>query len=351
MILALTTVQSHAQDGIHADDHVRRPIRVTLMSAVVDIPATTTEGTYQQQIDHANAATGTFSQRYWQNTSFAKDATNAPVILHICGEGDCTDGYFLNDSALDWAKELGAHVVYLEHRYYGKSLPFADMSNEHMKYLTLDNVMEDLASFQQWISKQNGWSGKWIVVGGSYSGTISALYRQRHPELVVGALASSAPMVSGVGQDGGSSFDEAQSAPGADNDARSWNYQSCSELGYWVADGERTDANLFEPSADFCTKVFGTAPHFNKDAYNSKYNAPFLSSNGPTNILFSYGTEDVWTKIGLTQSTNSNSRITIATINGAVHHYDLNPASPSDTTDVLAARANFLSFARAWLAQ
>jgi len=326
------------------DDHVlqRREEPVCF-----DIPAATREGSFQQPIDHRTSAT--FAQRYWQNSSFVKDARTAPVILHICGEADCTDGYFLNDSALDWARDLGAHVVYLEHRFYGKSIPFADMSVDHMSSLTLDNILEDLANFQRSISAKNGWQGKWIVVGGSYSGTLAALYRQKHPELVVGALASSAPMVSGVGSEtSGSPY---ENLPGVNNDERSWSYQACTELGFWIANGPNAGDDVYVPSASFCNSVFPGAKRFDKDAYNREYNQPFLSKgpDAPSNIFFTYGSEDVWTALGLINQSNANSSITIHLLNGAVHHYDLNAASPGDSADVKQARADFLAFARTWL--
>ena len=351
LISLQATAWANQRPQLSVDDHIRGGggSDLSLVTGLsVSIPSTTTAGTFQQVIDHTNPG-ATFSQRYWQNSSFAQDARTAPVILHICGEADCTDGYFLNDSALDWAKALGAHVVYLEHRYYGESLPYKDMSNEHMSALSLNNVLEDLASFQKWISTQNGWQGKWIVVGGSYSGTISALYRQKHPELVVGALASSAPMISGIGTD--ESGDAYENSPGVNNDERSWSYQACTELGFWVANGPQAGAELYRPSAAFCEATFPGAQHFNKDDYNSKYDEPFLSNaaDAPSNILFTYGSADVWTAIGLTTQTNANAKITIRMINGAVHHYDLNAATAMDSNDVKQARAQFLSLARTWL--
>jgi len=264
-------------------------------------------GIYSQDIDHTGLLPSqTFHQRYWVDTEYAQ-GKNAPVIYHICGEGDATQGYFLNDNAIAWAKTLGANLVYLEHRYYGLSLPFSDLSSEHLAYLTLNNELEDLASFQKWISKTKGWSGKWISVGGSYSGTISALYRFAHPELIVGALAASAPMISGIGSEQGSQsdVDELSSTdPSDDTGSRQWVYQSCTTFGFWEAQG----MDLFNPSAWLCQQLFGNAPYASSTEYNQKYNAPFLSSsaNAPSNILFTYGSDDVWTKIGLVQQNNSN---------------------------------------------
>src|SRR5206468_4318055 len=151
----------------------------------------------------------------------------------ICGEANCEDGYFLHDSAIDWAKALGANLVYLEHRYYGKSFPMPDLSTVNLRFLTLDNVLEDYVGFQKWISKNLGLKGKWIVVGGSYSGTLSAIYRFKHPEMVVGSLAASAVMISGTGVPEGTQADVdwLSSLAPADDSGRQWTYQSCTEFG------------------------------------------------------------------------------------------------------------------------
>jgi pimeloyl-ACP methyl ester carboxylesterase len=305
-------------------------------------------GTFDQPIDHFGALKGqTFQQRYWVDTQYSGGNKAAPVIFHICGEGDATQGYFLNDNAIEWAKSLGANLVYLEHRYYGQSLPFNDFETDHMQYLTLENVLEDFATFEYWISQKEGWSGKWISVGGSYSGTLSALYRQTYPQLVVGALAASAPMISGVGQDDDDSSGLTNTDPSVDDGGRPWAYESCTEFGFWQTDG----STLYEPSQSLCQAVFPGAPFYNKDTYNQKYYAPYLvnSNSAPSNILFTYGTEDIWTTIGLPPQSNSNSKITIQLIEGAGHHFDLNAPTAEDSQAIVDARAKFLSLAQQWL--
>lgn len=357
LVVSIPAVASQAAmpaSGATIDSHVRGTEGEGAGVAPFEVrPSSLAAGTYSQDVDHFGAASGQkFNQRYWVESSYANASspTTAPVILHICGEGDATQGYFLNDNAIAWAKSLGAHIVYLEHRYYGQSLPFSDLSSAHMKYLTLDNVMEDLAGFQKWLSASKGWTGKWLSVGGSYSGTLSALYRQRHPELVVGALASSAPMISGVGSpvnSGGSSV--SSTTPNAD---RPWAYQACTTFGFWEADGASFNSELLLPSASLCRGAFGsTVTLVDTTAYNRAYDQPFLSSasGSPSNILFTYGSEDVWTQIGLIEQTNQNPNIVISMIQGAGHHYDLNAPTSSDSKAVIAARTQFLTLAKQWL--
>jgi pimeloyl-ACP methyl ester carboxylesterase len=348
MIIALGLLGSSVSFA-NVDRSTRTSDDATLHSRKITRNKDLTEGVFNQPIDHFGQLTGqTFAQRYWVDTQYAS-GPNAPVIFHICGEGDAEVGYFLHDNAIEWAKTIGANLVYLEHRYYGKSLPFTDLSNEHIQYLTLDNVMEDFATFEKWISAKQGWTGKWISVGGSYSGTLSAIYRQTHPELVVGALAASAPMISGVGQDDDdSSGGLANTDPSASDGGRPWVYQSCTKFGFWQTDG----STLYEPSTALCQAIFGDAvPMYNKDEYNQKYYAPYLASSAtaPSNILFTYGTDDIWTTIGLPPQSNLNSKITIQLIEGAGHHFDLNDPTSSDSDAVKAARVEFLTLAKEWL--
>jgi hypothetical protein len=338
----------------HSDDHIRTQAqRRFAPHPHLVLPRSLVPGVFGQLIDHFDRASGQFGQRYWIDSQYAQ-GENAPVLYHICGEGDAEQGYFLNDNAIAWAKVLGAHLVYLEHRYYGKSLPFSDLSTEHLKYLTLGNVIEDLATFQKWVTAKSGWKGKWISLGGSYSGTLSAIYRQKHPELVVGALASSAPMISGIGESEGTPGDVADLSspdPSDDSGARQWVYQSCTTFGFWEADGPTPDATLLDPSAWLCEQLFGDAPFANSTVYNQNFDLPFISgsSGAPSNILFTYGSEDIWTRIGLAQQSNSNPGIVIGMIKGAGHHFDLNLPTSSDSQEVIQAREEFVSLARKWL--
>lgn len=153
---------------------------------------TVTPQYFEQLIDHAKPSTGTFSQRYYIDESYGK-TNDAPVFFYICGESTCHP-QSLNGAIREHAKRFHAKLVVLEHRFYGKSQPFDQLTTANLRYLSTANALNDLARFQQSITEQRGWSGKWVAFGGSYPGSLSAYYRLTHPELVVGALASSAPV-------------------------------------------------------------------------------------------------------------------------------------------------------------
>lgn len=151
------------------------------------------EKTYQQLIDHSNVQLGTFTQRYYVDESFST-SKDSPVFYYICGESECTQRS-LTGAVRTLAQKYHAKLIALEHRYYGKSLPFAKLSTDNLKYLTTESALQDLAQFQKDMSIQNQWTGKWIAFGASYPGSLAAYYRMKYPQLVSGALASSAPVM------------------------------------------------------------------------------------------------------------------------------------------------------------
>jgi len=96
------------------------------------------------------------------------------------------------------AKKFGAAIVTLEHRYYGESSPFEDLTSENLKYLSSNQALFDLAAFRKFFQdginrKFNRTEGDnpWIVFGVSYPGALSAWFRLKFPHLVRGSLSSS----------------------------------------------------------------------------------------------------------------------------------------------------------------
>jgi pimeloyl-ACP methyl ester carboxylesterase len=148
---------------------------------------------FDQKLDHTSAEDmRTFKQRYWVNSTYAH-GPNSPVIFYICGEATCS-AEEMNGQALDQAQALGGYAVTLEHRYYGKSQPFDSLTTENLRYLTIENALEDLAAFENFAKTKLGLSGKWISIGGSYAGALSAYYHTQYPTLTEGALSSSGPV-------------------------------------------------------------------------------------------------------------------------------------------------------------
>ncbi|GMT26257.1 hypothetical protein PFISCL1PPCAC_17554, partial [Pristionchus fissidentatus] len=158
--------------------------------------------TIEQKLDHFNDAdTRTFKQRYFFNTEKSGMKTSRVNILFISGEQEAAFRMISGNAPIaGYAEKFAANLYALEHRYYGQSRPFGDTSIENLKFLSSRQAIEDIAYFIKTLNANsaNPADQKWIVVGGSYAGNLAAWARLKHPELIVGAVASSAPLLAQV---------------------------------------------------------------------------------------------------------------------------------------------------------
>ncbi|GKT37898.1 Peptidase S28 like protein [Aduncisulcus paluster] len=132
---------------------------------------------------------------YYDSTS-----NDYPVwILEIGEEGEMTGPAQGGDEISTLAQYFNARIYGLEHRFYGQSQPFNDLTTDHLRYLTPEQALADVAGF---IDEQNQAEfpndylpgkpfARIITVGGSYAGGLSAWFRLKYPHLAVASLASS----------------------------------------------------------------------------------------------------------------------------------------------------------------
>eukprot|EP00817_Percolomonadidae_sp_ATCC50343_P004688 CAMPEP_0117421270 /NCGR_PEP_ID=MMETSP0758-20121206/2412_1 /TAXON_ID=63605 /ORGANISM="Percolomonas cosmopolitus, Strain AE-1 (ATCC 50343)" /LENGTH=391 /DNA_ID=CAMNT_0005203327 /DNA_START=190 /DNA_END=1365 /DNA_ORIENTATION=+ len=98
------------------------------------------------------------------------------------------------------AKEHGALVVSVEHRFYGASNPLPTLNNDALKYLSSEQALADFAAARVQIvdnyfgKQEKPQDVKVVAFGGSYSGNLAAWIVQRYGHLFVGSIAASAPV-------------------------------------------------------------------------------------------------------------------------------------------------------------
>lgn len=84
---------------------------------------------------------------------------------------------------MTYAAEFGAKVFQLEHRFYGLSQPFANLTTTNLRYLSSEQALADAARFiaaQIDASRSSGQpDAKVVVFGGSYSGALAAFFRTK----------------------------------------------------------------------------------------------------------------------------------------------------------------------------
>ncbi|XP_011495298.1 PREDICTED: putative serine protease K12H4.7 [Ceratosolen solmsi marchali] len=154
---------------------------------------------FTQNLDHSNPVEGrTWKQRYFVNSDFYKK--DGPVFLMIGGEGPASSKWMIEGQMIEYAKQFGAMAFLLEHRYYGTSRPTLDLSVKNLVYLSSEQALADIAYFIEGmhLAYQIPHSAKWIVFGGSYSGSLAAWMRAKYPHLVHGAVSASGPLLAQI---------------------------------------------------------------------------------------------------------------------------------------------------------
>ncbi|KAM7322688.1 hypothetical protein ACRRTK_018193 [Alexandromys fortis] len=170
-----------------------------LSQGLVTVPK---QGWLEQPLDPFNASDRrTFLQRYWVNDRH-RTGQDAPVFLHIGGEGSLGPGSVMAGHPAALAPAWGALVISLEHRFYGLSMPAGGLDTAQLRYLSSRHALADVASARQALTRllNVSASSPWICFGGSYAGSLATWTRlkvpgiPRFPHLVFAAVASSAPL-------------------------------------------------------------------------------------------------------------------------------------------------------------
>uniref|UniRef100_A0A0K0FFZ2 Putative serine protease K12H4.7 (projected from Caenorhabditis elegans ortholog K12H4.7) n=1 Tax=Strongyloides venezuelensis TaxID=75913 RepID=A0A0K0FFZ2_STRVS len=133
---------------------------------------------FLNKVNHFNtSSTEKYEQRYWYNSKFYKK--DGPVFLMLGGESP-ESPIWVSRENFEWtllAKDYGAMLFLLEHRYYGYSRPTKDMTTRNMQYLSSRQAIEDVAAFIRGMNEQFNYTDqtRWVLFGAvGSSGTVQA---------------------------------------------------------------------------------------------------------------------------------------------------------------------------------
>lgn len=153
---------------------------------------------FDQRLDHVNKQQrGRWWQRYFVYDKFSRLERNYPLFV-FCGaeQGDIYREWERLGFMLDVARAHGAKVIWLEHRFFGASMPFegAEAFEKRVDRVGLLSLEQSLADYAAIVREHMG-DGPVLTFGGSLSGTMAAMMRVQFPTLIDMAYASSAPIL------------------------------------------------------------------------------------------------------------------------------------------------------------
>lgn len=175
--------------NLHDEPELIVDLRKSLSSVIVEDKWIT------QKLDNFNPLDlRTWQMRYMENTEFQQPG--GPIIIFLGGEWEISPGRIVGGHLYDMAEEFNGSLYYTEHRYYGKSHPTENISTENLRFLTIEQALEDVIKFIDFIKSSTPGlrDSKVFVAGGSYSATMAVWIRQKYPHVIDAAWASSAPL-------------------------------------------------------------------------------------------------------------------------------------------------------------
>ncbi|KAK5071667.1 hypothetical protein LTR64_004554 [Lithohypha guttulata] len=153
---------------------------------------------FQNESMYSPHSDGMFSLRYFFDASHYK--AGGPVIVLQGGETSIVGRlpYLQKGIVAQLAAATNGIGVILEHRYYGTSMPTANLSTENYRFLTTEQALADQAYFSRNIVfpglehlNLTAPGTAHIAYGGSYAGAFVAFLRIQYPDIYWGAISSS----------------------------------------------------------------------------------------------------------------------------------------------------------------
>lgn len=190
----------HARGGrMYSNLVAQRDAEMAHARATGALPPTwlpnTTANWKQSSLDNFRPTGRVFNQRFFYDLSFCGSAcfTDAPIVFEVGGEWTVTGAP--NGTVAEFARQINATMVYLEHRFYGSSLP-APLTDKAtlQRYLTVEQAIEDTAAFIDYFESLVSPGlphRKWVIVGGSYAGALVSWFTVKHGDKLTATWSSS----------------------------------------------------------------------------------------------------------------------------------------------------------------
>lgn len=169
----------------------------TMTSVAEHADETVTQGVVVQQLSHDDPDNPTT----WQQTYFRcsdSHAAGGPAFVMLSGTADYLPNDWLREGLMaTLARKMKADRFFLPTRFFGvNSRPTSDTSVASLKYLTVEEVLRDVASFLDQLLEAGVLQKEQRVVlfGAGFGGAVATWARKRFPDIIHGVVASSATL-------------------------------------------------------------------------------------------------------------------------------------------------------------
>ncbi|XP_052867836.1 putative serine protease K12H4.7 [Anopheles cruzii] len=155
----------------------------------------TVEGRFSAKVDHFNPQSrDMFEFNYLHNDQYYRQG--GPLFVVVPGHYPLNSYFMENSHFRDVAALNGAWLATFEHRYFGASVPVPNLSAANMRFLRTEQVLFDLIEWIDFLKREvvGDPNARVILHGVAYGGSLASWARQRFPNIIDGAWASSAPV-------------------------------------------------------------------------------------------------------------------------------------------------------------
>uniref|UniRef100_A0A8R1HS23 Uncharacterized protein n=1 Tax=Caenorhabditis japonica TaxID=281687 RepID=A0A8R1HS23_CAEJA len=154
---------------------------------------------FTQNLDHfSENVSANFTQRYFYSQQHTLRQKVAFLLVAEAGNLEAASLTDERNPIVKAAKQFGATLFALEHRYYGMSKPnFDTFDSQNLKYLNSLQSIQDVITFIKFANVQFQFDSdvRWVLWGAGYGGIIAAEARTVDPVTISGVISSSAPLL------------------------------------------------------------------------------------------------------------------------------------------------------------
>lgn len=139
-----------------------------------------------------------FPQRYFTiSDSYQK---GSPIFVLLGGQQNIADYDLIENFPIDIARNLTGYFLYLEHRYYGESIPQDGLTTENLRWLNVEQTLVDIYLTIDHARKTlvKDPLARVILVGGQFGGSLAVWFQHLYAGEATAAWASSAPLLAKI---------------------------------------------------------------------------------------------------------------------------------------------------------